>query len=181
MRRVIRLTESDLTRIVRRVIKEDQDAVTGLGPQAKGAQYYAANKSKVDAAYNALSSLENDNWIDDSDISRVADILALNIYTEEAYVGLCYKFWNTGVDGTSYKTPIDYINKIRPCSQEKGGYGTTGGASQLWGSLKGNTSQNAKLVGSMELVGDLDLQMWKGLKATGSCSRYRTGGAFNSN
>jgi hypothetical protein len=172
MKRIVRLTESDLTRLIKRVVNESNRGFINENAQAKGAAYYAKYKSNADAAYNALVGLGNDMWVDDDDINAAYSVISSNIKSAEQYVALCYKFWNTGVDGSSYQTPSDYINVIRKCGMRGGGNDDASlsrGMGELTGKRPHNEKLHSALSSAQKASATLDGGIFERLSAGSSC------------
>jgi hypothetical protein len=144
MKRVIRLTESDLTRIVRRVLKESRGVInegTGTIADLCNVSGHFYNEEACET-FGSAKTLQEVGKICYNETKGVVDILRKNLekYATQStpisqsvidffepefkdldmisYIGLSYAIWNNGIDGTSYNSISDVINVMLPCRRE---------------------------------------------------------------
>jgi hypothetical protein len=114
MKKIIRLTESDLTRIVRRVIKENDD----YKDRSMNDPYYSDDEDdSSDEVKKLISIIEENNLVDKEDINIYSDhieIYSINgcdsEYFMENFIRLYPDDIDNGfirVDGENYEEEID--------------------------------------------------------------------------
>jgi hypothetical protein len=114
MKKIVRLTESDLTRIVRRVIKENDD----YKDRSMNDPYYSDDEDdSSDEVKKLISMIEENNLVDKEDINIYSDhieIYSINgcdsEYFMENFIRLYPDDIDNGfirVDGENYEEEID--------------------------------------------------------------------------
>ena len=114
MKKIIRLTESDLTRIVRRVIKENDD----YKDRSMNDPYYSDDEDdSSDEVKKLISIIEENNLVDKEDINIYSDhieVYSINgcdsEYFMENFIRLYPDDIDNGyirVDGENYEEEID--------------------------------------------------------------------------
>jgi hypothetical protein len=203
MKRVIRLTESDLTRIVRRVLKESRGVINeGTGTIADlcnvSGQFYNEEACET---FGSAKTLQQVGQICYNERKGVVDILRKNLekyatqtlpVSQEAvtffedgfkkldmisYIGLSFAVWNNGIGGTPYSSISDVINKMLPCEGSR-----TGSARSIPNETRdyvlNNNQKNSSLHSALEPIRDQieRLTIFDKITYANGCSSPRSGG-----